>query len=64
MLNVLISLFMDEVNIRQRFSFCSSELRYESCTIKLLKKSPSFDKLNELEIRAMKFETARIHYFG
>ena len=55
---------MEEVNVRERFSFCFSEPRYESFTTKLLKKSPTFDKLNELEIRAMKFETARIHYFG
>ena len=51
-------------HIRQRFSFCFSERRYEYFTIKLLKKWPTFDKLNELEIRAMKFKTARITILG
>ena len=47
-----------EVNMRKRFDFSVSELRYSLLEFNSRKNSLTFDKLNEMEYE---FETARIH---
>ena len=48
-LNFLISRFQMEVNMRKRFDFSVSELRYSLLEFNSRKNSLTFDKLNEME---------------
>ena len=46
---------MEDLNTRRRFSFSFCEL---------IDSPLEFNSLKKVEIRAMKFEAARIHFFG
>ena len=62
-LNFLISRFMVNVNIRQRFPFFFGELRYSPLEFNSWKIVNSW-QIKRVGIRAMKFEGARIHFLG
>ena len=63
--NFLISRFVEDVNTRQRYSFSPSfyELRYNHLE-STSKKSPNFDKLNELELERWSLKQRESFYFG
>ena len=54
--------FLEDVNTRQRFSFCFSELRYSPLEFNSWKIA-SIWQIKGAGIKAMKFETVRIHFW-
>ena len=53
---------MEDVDTRRLFFLLWTLLQFIG--IQLLKKSPKFDKIKGVEIKATKFEAARIHFSG
>ena len=56
--------FMKDVKIRQRFSFSFCELSYSLLELTAEKIAINIWQIIRVGIRAIKFETARIHFLG
>ena len=56
--------FMKDVKIRQRFSFSFCELSYSLLELTAEKIAINIWQIIRVGIRAIKFETAQIHFLG